>query len=68
LRPREHIVGALTKELLRRRTLTGSEIDAIIAQARAAENLAVEQQRRADWKRVEQSAASFADLSQERAA
>jgi hypothetical protein len=31
LRPREHIVRALTKELLRRRTITGAEVDDVIA-------------------------------------
>jgi hypothetical protein len=67
LRPREHIVRALTKELLIRRTMTGAEVDAIIAVAVAGKAVADERQRRLDWKRIEQSAASLADLSQERA-
>jgi hypothetical protein len=60
LRPREHIVRALTAELLIRRTMTGDEVDAVIAVAVAAKTAADERKRRLDWKRVEQSAASFA--------
>jgi hypothetical protein len=59
LRPREHIVRALTKELLIRRTMTGIEVDMIIMQADAAKALADEHARRAAWWRVEQSAANF---------
>jgi hypothetical protein len=62
LRPREHIVRALTKELLCRRTMTGAEVDEVIAAAVAEKAAAVERQRRATWKRVEQSAASFAGM------
>jgi hypothetical protein len=59
LRPREHIVRALTKELLVRRTMTAEQIDAIIMQADAAKALANEHARRAAWRRAEESAASF---------
>ena len=43
-------------------TLSGIDVDGIIMQAMAAEGLALERQRRADWSRVERSAASFSDL------
>ena len=59
LRPREHIVRALTKELLVRRTMTGDEVDEIIAASVAAKSVADEQQRRCDWQKREQSAALF---------
>ena len=59
LRPREHIVRTLTKELLIRRTMTGIEVDMIIMQAVAAKASADEHPRRAAWRRTEQSAASF---------
>jgi hypothetical protein len=39
LRPREHIVRALTEELLIRRTMNGIEVDTIIMQADAAKAL-----------------------------
>lgn len=63
LRPREHIVRALTKELLIRRTMNAAQIDAVIDAAVVAKAAADERQRRLDWKRIEQSAASFADSS-----
>lgn len=66
LRPREHIVRALTAALLIRRTMTGAEVDEVIAAAIAAKAAADERQRRLDWKRIEQSAASFAHLTRER--
>jgi hypothetical protein len=56
---REHIVRALTKELLIRRTMTGAEIDEVIAAAVAARSVENERQRRAAWKRIEESAARF---------
>jgi hypothetical protein len=59
LRPRGHIVRALTKELLICRTMNGDQVDTIIMQADAAKALAVEHARRAAWRRTEQSAASF---------
>jgi hypothetical protein len=59
LRPREQIVRALTKKLLCRRTMTGDEVDEVIATAIAAKAAADENQRRRDWKRIEESAASF---------
>jgi hypothetical protein len=59
LRPREHIVRALTAELLVRRTMNGDQVDTIIMQAVAAKALADEHARRAAWRRTEESAASF---------
>jgi hypothetical protein len=59
LRRHEYIVHALAAELLIRRTLTGIEIDSVIARAVAAKALADEHARRADWRRVEESAARF---------
>jgi hypothetical protein len=59
LRPREHIVRALTKELLLRRTMTGTEIDEVIIEAVAAKAAEVEHQRRLAWQRTEESAARF---------
>jgi hypothetical protein len=49
LRPREHIVRALTKELLSHRTMTGAEVDEVISAAIAAKAAADEQLRRSDW-------------------
>jgi predicted short-subunit dehydrogenase-like oxidoreductase (DUF2520 family) len=66
LRPREHIVRALTDALLVRRTMTGPEVDAVIAAAVMTKAAEDERQRRLDWRRIERSAASFADLTRER--
>jgi hypothetical protein len=52
LRPREHLVRALTKELLKRRTMTGAEVDEAIAAAVAARSIEDEHQRRDDWRDV----------------
>jgi hypothetical protein len=59
LRSHEHIVRALAAELLIRRTLDGDQIDLCIKQAVAAKALADERERRAVWKRVEESARAF---------
>jgi len=59
LRPREHIVRALTAELLVRRTMNADQVDTIIMHADAAKALADEHARRAAWRRTEESAASF---------
>ena len=59
LRPREHIVRALTAELIERRTMTGPEIDAIIAAAVQAEAAEDERQRRSDWARACVNASAF---------
>jgi hypothetical protein len=59
LAPREHIVRALTAELLIRRTMTGAEVEKSIRQAVAVKAAEVERQRRLDWKRIEESAALF---------
>lgn len=50
---------ALVDAIVEKGTLSGIEVDGIIMQAMAAEGLALERQRRADWTRVEQSAARF---------
>jgi hypothetical protein len=57
LRPREHIVRPLTKTLLIRRTMTGAEVDTIIAAAVSAKSAEDERQRRADWETRRASAA-----------
>jgi hypothetical protein len=59
-------VRALATELRVKRTMNGAEIDSCIEQAVAAKAATDERQRRCDWKRTEQSAASFADLTRER--
>jgi hypothetical protein len=56
LRPREHIVRALAKELLVRRSMTGDEV---IAAAISMKSIEDECQHRRAWKRIEQSAALF---------
>jgi hypothetical protein len=64
---REHlnVVLALVDAIIDRGgTLTGSEVDEVIAAAVAVKAAADERQRRAAWKRIEASAASFADLHQ----
>jgi hypothetical protein len=64
LRPREHIARALTKELLRRRTMTGDEVDTVISATVAAKPIEDERQRRADWTRRCANAATFLSCSQ----
>jgi hypothetical protein len=59
LRKYEHVARALAAELLIRRTLDGDQIDLCIKQAVAAKALADERERRAVWKRVEESARAF---------
>lgn len=63
LRAHPIAVTALVDAIVEKGALSGIEVDAIIAQAMAAGGLALERQRRAAWKRVEQSAARFADQS-----
>lgn len=48
---------ALTGALIIRRTMTGIEVDEVIAAAVAAKAAANERQRRADWREREASAA-----------
>jgi hypothetical protein len=57
LRPREHIVRKLTKELLLRRTMTGTDVDEVILEAVSAEAAEAERLRRLAWQRAEESAA-----------
>jgi hypothetical protein len=59
LRPREHIVRALTVALLTRRTMSGAEVDEVIAAAITAKSTEDERQRRADWMRRCANAATF---------
>jgi len=62
LRAHPVVVTALVDAIVEKGTLIGAEVDVIIMQAMVAEGLAWERQRRADWNRVERSAASFSDL------
>jgi hypothetical protein len=50
-------VRPLTKTLLIRRTMTGAEVDTIIAAAVSAKSAEDERQRRADWEKRRASAA-----------
>jgi hypothetical protein len=59
LRSREHIVRELTKELLCLHTMTGGEVDMVIAVAVAAQAFDDECHRRSAWKCVAESAALF---------
>jgi hypothetical protein len=59
LRSHEHIVRALATELLIRRTLTGIEIDSVIARAIAAKLADAEMRRRRDWRERAESARAF---------
>jgi len=59
LRPLEHIVRALTQELLVRRTMTCAEVDEAIAAAVAAKSVQDECQRRAAWRDLTRRAAGF---------
>ena len=59
LRPREYIARALTKELLSRRTMTGTQVDEAIAAAVAAKSVEDERQRRAAWHDLTQRAEAF---------
>jgi hypothetical protein len=59
LRPREHIIRALTAELIERRTMTGDEIDIVIAEAVSIRAAEAERQRRSDWARICANAATF---------
>jgi hypothetical protein len=59
LRLHEHIARALTAELLVRRTMTGDEVDEVISAAIADKAAAAERERRADWARIQASAALF---------
>jgi hypothetical protein len=56
------VVRAIAQALIDhpKRTLDGAEIDAVIAPVLAAQALADEYERRADWRSVEQNAADFA--------
>jgi hypothetical protein len=59
LRPQEHIVRALTVALLTRRTMSGAEVDEVIAAAITAQAVEDERQRRADWTRRCANASTF---------
>jgi hypothetical protein len=63
LKPNAHLVRALAVAMRIRRTLTGVEVDEVIAAAVAVKSIEDEHQRRADGKRAEQSAARFVDQS-----
>jgi hypothetical protein len=57
------VVQALAAELQTERTMDGAAIDSCIARAVAEKVAADEHQRRLDWQRTTESAASFVDLS-----
>ena len=59
LRPYAFILIALSTVLKIRRTLTGKEIDDLIANTCAGFELAAEHRRRADWRKRELAASSF---------
>jgi hypothetical protein len=61
LTPREHIVRALTAELLVKRTMTGAEVTEAIAAAVAARSILDERQRRANWRERQESARAFTE-------
>jgi hypothetical protein len=54
------VVIAVADALIERRTMTGEQIDQIIADALALEDLAAERERRAAWAKTIASAAAFA--------
>jgi hypothetical protein len=57
------IVHALVDALVTRGTLSGDEIDIIIAPTISMQSVVEEKQRRADWQRTTESAALFNDLT-----
>ena len=59
LRPREHIVRALADALRIRRTMTGHEVDIVIAEAVSIRAAEAERKRRADWRERTKSARAF---------
>jgi hypothetical protein len=59
-KPSAHIVRALARQLQRDRTMDAAAIDACIETAVAQKTLDKEIDRRAEWARVQQSAADFA--------
>ena len=65
LDPHWPIVTALSTELRNRRTLTGDEIDAVIADTIAQLQQAAERDRREQWRRTVESAAKFSAIIEE---
>jgi hypothetical protein len=59
LRPYGDVVTALSTVLRIKRTLNGHEIDQIISDVQARKAMAIERQRRADWRKSEEEASSF---------
>jgi hypothetical protein len=59
LRPYGYVLIALSTVLRIRRTLSGEEIDSVIATTVAGFELAAEQARRKQWRRIVESAAEF---------
>jgi hypothetical protein len=57
------VVRALADSLLEQQTLTGEQIDSVIATALVREDSAAERKRRADWARTVENARAFADLA-----
>jgi hypothetical protein len=59
LRPYGYVLIALSTVLRIRRTLSGEEIDSVIATTVAGFELAAEQARRRKWQRIVENAAEF---------
>ena len=59
LLPYGAVIMTLSIALRIKRTLDGAEIDKIISDVRARKALAMEQQRRADWRKSELAASRF---------
>lgn len=59
LKPYSDVVIALSTVLRTKRTLNGREIDKIILEVETRKAMAIEQQRRADWRKAEVDAERF---------
>jgi hypothetical protein len=68
LRPYGYVLIALSTVLRIRRTLTGEEIDNVIATTVAGFELAAEQARRRQWRRIVANAAEFKAASETKTA
>jgi hypothetical protein len=61
LRPLGHVVRALASELLRRRTMTGDQVNEVIAAAVSARSMEEERARRQDWRQRQEAARAFTE-------
>jgi hypothetical protein len=62
LRRYKHVLIALTDELLAKRTMTGEEVDRVIATALAQKSIRQERERREDWKQRQANAQDWHHL------